>query len=172
MLQPEDIPEWATGYIYKITRLANSAEDIKQRIYIGKKQLISNTRKKIGVREKAATKTRKKYKTISKGSGWGNYWSSCVELKNDVVYYGESQFRRDILEWCFSKKNATYRELWWQFRYDVLINDTYNSNINGSLYRHDTDRELYAQHLQKMREMPRKPRKKKENIKMLYISNN
>lgn len=161
-VRPEDIPEWAVSYVYRITRIGNTSAEIKQKMYIGKKQLVSNRRKKIGIREKTATKTRKTYKTVSTGSGWENYWSSCDELKADIQKYGEKQFKREILEWCYSKKNATYRELWWQFRYDVLINDTYNSNINGSLYRYDTDRELYQQHLENMRNRPKKPRVKKQ----------
>ena len=141
-------PSWAVGMVYKISKLDKFGNKVK--IYIGKKSLCSNRKGKVGKREIAATGTRKRVKRVIKDSGWSTYWSSCKELQQEQKEHPEL-FVREILEWCFSKKNMTYKELWCQFWYNVLEKDTYNSNLNGSLYRHDTDRQLYEEFLARKR---------------------
>jgi len=160
-ITPEVVPEWAVAMVYKITRMWwDDMKGHQVQVYIGKKMLTSTRRKKIGVRAKKASGTRKTYETTVKQSNWPEYWGSCKELIEDQKQYPE-QFTRQVLEWCYSKKNATYLELKYQFQYNVLENRTYNNNINGSLYRYDTDRHLYNEHKEKMRSTPRKPRTKK-----------
>ena len=56
----------------------------------------------------------------------------------------------------------TYSELKWQIDMRVLEKESYNDNILGKLFRTDTDKELYAAHLEKMKLIPRKPKAKKE----------
>ena len=145
---PEMIPIWAVGMVYKISKLDRFGNKVK--IYIGKKLLQSNRKGKISKREIAATGTRKRVKRVIKDSGWSGYWSSCKELQIEQKEHPEL-FVREILEWCFSKKNMTFTELKYQFQFSVLERDTYNSNINGSFYRHDTDRQLYEEFLQRKR---------------------
>lgn len=164
-IQETQIPEWAVGFVYRIIRTGDSKDHPK--LYIGKKQLTSTRKTKIGKRAIAterASRADGKAKTIKKvikSSGWQNYWSSCDEIRAGILVHPE-RFTREILEWCFSKKNMTYNELKYQFRYSVLEKDTFNANINGSLYRHDTDRELYEQFLQRKRDAPKKPRIKRK----------
>jgi len=100
-----DIPEGAVGFVYKITN------ELDGRIYIGKKQFYSNTRVKIGVKEKKLTKTRKIYKTIIKESNWKEYNSSCEELKKDINDLGISNFSKVIIEICYSKADLNYKEV-------------------------------------------------------------
>jgi len=164
---PESIPSWAVGYIYCITNTQAIDEECGHtynKPYIGKKALNSTTRSKIGVREKAATKTRKTYKKTTKSSNWKDYWSSCEELKADKELLGEQAFERVIIEWCYSKKNMTYCEIKHQILNQVLENDSYNKNIQGSLFRVDCDRELWEAHKEKMKNTPRQPRKKKQPL--------
>lgn len=156
-VENDNIPEWAVAFVYIIEH--TTADGYK--LYVGKKQLQSTTRKKIGVREKAATATRKTYKTTTKASNWQDYWGSSKSLK-EAKAEGSGTWRRIIVEWCYSKKNATYCELKHQFLMNVLEGDSYNDNINGSLYRHDTNRQLYEEYREKMKTTPRKPRVKKQ----------
>lgn len=124
-----EIPEGYVGFIYLITNKTDG------RIYIGKKLFNSTKRSKIGVREKAATKTRKKYKINITDSGWQCYNSSCAELQNDIKTLGEQNFKRVILELCSNKTQLNYKEVWWQFKYDVLAINSYNGNISGKYFK-------------------------------------
>ena len=102
----------------------------------------------------------KTVKRVVKDSDWISYKSSCKPLQKEIEENPE-QFHKEILHWCFSKKNMSLMETVEQVRHNVLWVVSYNDHIQN-WYRYDTDRELYAQHLQRMREIPRKPRKKKE----------
>lgn len=154
---PDVIPEWAVGFIYKIVVYSGDNMNHYQKYYIGKKTLTSTRKKKIGIRAQKKQKEEtgdgrvKKVQKVVKSSGWENYWSSSDEIRAGVLVHPE-RYHREILKWCFSKKNMTYLELKYQFKYNVLENDTYNHNLMGSLYRHDTDRELYEQFLQRKRD--------------------
>ncbi len=140
VVTPEIIPVWAVSFIYCITNKKAIDEETGKhyrKIYIGRKMLNTSNRKKIGVREKAATKTRKKFKTVVKDSDWANYWGSCEELKKDRELLGDDAFDRDIIEWCHSKKYTGYAEVKHQILNDVLSNTTYNGNINSRWFRKD-----------------------------------
>lgn len=169
----DKIPSWSVGFIYRIMKKIivydhSIAGDIVNRmVYIGKKSLTSTRKKKIGVRAQAKQKAEtgdgrvKKVERITKSSGWENYWSSCKELQEEVKAHPEL-YEKHIIEFCYSKKNMTYLELKYQFLYNVLEHDTFNANINGSLYKHDTDRQLYEEYKQKRAAAPKKPRVKKQ----------
>ena len=135
LVTPESIPSWAIGYIYKISKLDEWGNVIK--IYIGKKVLQSKRRTRIGVRAKKATKTRKTFQTTVKDSGWQHYWSSSNELKEDVKKCGEMAFKREIVEWAWSKKYLSFAEVEWQIKLDVLRKDTYNGNILSRFFKRD-----------------------------------
>lgn len=140
VVTPDMVPEDAVGFVYCITFLKAVDPECGHyyhKPYIGKKQLTSSKRSRIGVREKAATKTRKTFKTTVKSSGWEKYWGSCKELKEDVLKYGEEQFERTILEWCWSKKYMSYVEMQNQVTNNVLLDDTYNGNILNRWFRKD-----------------------------------
>ena len=59
------------------------------------------------------------------------------ELLNDVKTLGEDKFEKRILCFCNTKKQLSYYELEYQFKYKVLFIDSYNENINGTYFRKD-----------------------------------
>ncbi len=151
------LPENAVGFVYKISRyinegMANDAYrnspytlnlNLPDRIYIGKKSLIQTHKKKVGKREQARqlleTGDKRKVKRVTrvkKASPWMKYESSCSPLKLEIKEHPEL-FRKEIICFCFSKKELSYRELQQQFRYNVLETDSFNDNIAGTYYRRD-----------------------------------
>ena len=125
----------AIGFIYKITNRGLNKDHDK--FYIGKKALEHHRKTKITKKEKLTTGTRKKSKRISKDSGWLDYYGSSLELKADIKKYGVKNFKREILTFCTSKKELSYRELEMQVKLDVLVENSYNGNVAGKFYRKD-----------------------------------
>lgn len=122
----EDFPEDCFGFIYQIT-----FEDGMK--YIGRKQLWSKRRKKIGKREKEKTKTRKIYKEVITESDWKTYFSSNKFLKENA---NDDNCKREILQLCFNKSQMSYFEAKYLFSLEVLEREDYfNSNIDGRYYR-------------------------------------
>jgi len=128
-LTPEDIPEWAIGFCYCITHKPTS------RIYIGKKLLQAKRRTKISKREKVSTKTRKTFKTTVKQSNWETYFGSNKEIAQMIAEGKQSEFKREILEFCHSKQHLSYREMVLQVQYDVLSTDAFNGNIMARFFK-------------------------------------
>jgi len=131
-----DLPdnELLEGFVYKITNTKTGM------FYIGKKSLYSNIKKRIGVREKKSTGTRKTFERIRKESDWQKYYGSSKELKEDITKLGKENFHREILELCCSKKYLSYSEFAWQVKLDVLkTNKSYNGNILGRWYSRDME---------------------------------
>jgi hypothetical protein len=138
----DDIPEDAHGFIYKIVHIPTG------KFYIGKKSLSSKRRVKIGKRELLQLKEARKEKGISgrlpikklviKASDWQEYYSSNEWIKSEVKAGKCSDFTREIIQFCSTKKSLSYWEMYWQFHYDVLRNETaINDNIGGRYYRKD-----------------------------------
>lgn len=157
-----EIPTWAIGYVYAIVHTVYIDGEREQIIYIGKKLLNSTRRKKIGVREKAATKTRKTYKTEVKNSGWENYWGSSKTLLA-ARETEEGTWTRHILHWCYSKKNMSWLETKTQIEWDVMSCKSYNDHI-GNFYKIDMDIQAWLEYKEKMKTRPRKPRVKKQVV--------
>jgi hypothetical protein len=129
----EDIVDYEkyVGFVYKITDRETG------KFYIGKKVFTSSQKKRIGVREKTQTKTRKIFKNVTKESDWKKYYGSCKELKEDVKILGPERFDRQILKLCCTKKYLNYCELANQILSDCLIRNSYNGNILGRYYNRD-----------------------------------
>lgn len=125
--------EFLEGFVYKITNLET------QQVYIGKKSLYSNLKKKIGVRAKKATGTRKTFERIRKESDWMKYYGSSKELLADITKLGKDRFKREIIELCCSKKYLSYAEFAWQVKLDVLKTNSYNGNVLGRWYSRDME---------------------------------
>lgn len=129
------------GFVYIITRLANG--DLPERYYIGKKQLISNRKKKLTKKELAAAPVKPgrkpTHKRVISESDWINYWGSDDELKKEVKELGEDAFIRTILRFCTSKKQLSYYEEKEQFIQEVLEKSElfYNKNIGGTYFIKD-----------------------------------
>jgi len=150
-VQPEDIPEWAVGFVYEIVDLSNGKQ------YIGKKSLTSTRKTKIGIRAQQKQKLEtgdgrvKKVKRVIKSSGWENYNSSNKVLAEAIKQEPDRYVKR-ILEWAYSKKNLSYLEMKFMMYWNVLENESYNDNILGKFYRHDTSKQLWEEYQQKQKE--------------------
>ena len=138
----EVIPEEAAGFVYKITHIPTG------KYYIGKKSLESVRNVKIGVRELKKLKEERKAagiggrapvkKKVRKVSDWGTYYSSNEWIKEQIKEGNASDFQREIIQFCNSKKSLSYYEVYWMFKYDILSDDNcLNGNISGKFYRKD-----------------------------------
>ena len=138
----EVIPEEAVGFIYMITHIPTG------KYYIGKKSLESVRNVKIGVRELKKLKEERKAagiggraplkKKVRKASDWEKYYSSNEWINEQVKEGKADEFKREIIQFCNSKKSLSYYEVYWMFKNDVLSNDnSLNGNILGKFYRKD-----------------------------------
>lgn len=130
----EDFPESCIGFIYIIKNQTTG------KIYIGKKSLYSNTNKKLTkkeIAEQTGPGRKPTKKLVTKESNWKVYMGSSKELLADIKEIGEDIYERNILHFCFSKKQLTYYEINYQMKYNVLEVDSYNDNILGKFYRTD-----------------------------------
>jgi hypothetical protein len=136
------IPDEAVGFVYKITHIPTG------KYYIGKKSLESVRTVKIGVRELKKLKEERKAagiggraplkKKVRKVSDWEKYYSSNEWINEQVKEGKESEFKREIIQFCNSKKSLSYYEVYWMFKYDVLSDDNcLNGNISGKWFRKD-----------------------------------
>ena len=126
----EDMPEGVFGFCYLIQN------HTKGKSYIGKKQVISITKKKFGKKKLAqmTDKRSKKYEMVLKESNWKDYTGSNKTLLEDVK--NDDNITKIILEFGFSKWHLTYLEVKYQFKNDVLESDHwYNDNILSKFFR-------------------------------------
>ncbi len=129
----EDIPDYenVVGFVYRITNISTG------KFYIGKKSLNFSRKSLISKKEKLATGTRKRVKKVVKQSNWLIYWGSCKELTSEIKQNGYTNYKREIIELCYSKKYLNYCELAHQIKNDVLSVDSYNGNILGRYFKND-----------------------------------
>lgn len=147
----EDMPEGVIGFIYQITDLDNG------KFYIGKKSLYSvrnvevseNVYRKLKAdgeevkRTKNKTKSRKgkivwRYKkTVRKNTNWKTYTGSNIELNKNIK--SGIKYKKEILKYCYTKKQLTFYEMKEQFCNDVLENQDlyYNGNISAKFFPKD-----------------------------------
>lgn len=138
----EIIPEEAVGFIYMITHIPT------EKYYIGKKSLESVRNVKIGIRELKKLKEERKAagvggrapvkKKVRKSSDWEKYYSSNEWINEQVKEGKQEEFKREIIQFCNSKKSLSYYEVEWMFKYDVLRDkNCLNGNILGKFYSKD-----------------------------------
>jgi hypothetical protein len=132
----EDFPKDTIAFVYIVTNKQTG------QYYIGQKSLKHTTKRKLSptqILQQYTGKGRKpKYKIIEKESDWKTYFGSNSILKEELEKVGKDKFERKILEFCPTKKIATYKEVWHQFNMKVLEDPlSYNSNILGTFYRKD-----------------------------------
>ncbi len=121
----ENTPEGAVGFVYKMIHTPTG------KFYIGKKSLTSTRRLK-------PLKGKVRRRVVKKASDWEKYYSSNEWIKNEVKEGKASEFEREIIQFCFSKKSLTYWEVYWQFKLDVLANPlSINENLMGKFFRKD-----------------------------------
>ena len=118
----DTLPDHCVGFVYLIVNLANN------RCYVGKKLAKFSKIKYRTVKLKNGNKKRKKIKELV-DSDWKTYWSSSVDVQNDVIKFGEDKFTRTILHICESKGDLSYMELREQVERGVLEDDTYYNGI-------------------------------------------
>lgn len=124
-----DIPDGAIGYIYLITN------NLDNRIYIGRKMLTSTRKKVLSKKEKLLPEnSRRKFKRETKETNWQNYWGSCAELTEDIKRLGQKNFTREILCFLNTKTDVSYYETWYQIKYDVLFEPSYNRHIANTKF--------------------------------------
>jgi len=131
----EKFPPGCIGFVYEIKNIKTG------KFYIGRKSIFSNTKKKLTKKELAEhTGPGKKptKKLVTKESDWENYWGSNKVLLAEIKENGTSDFRKEILKFCFNKKQLTYWELHFQCKCEVLFSDkSYNDNILAKFFRKD-----------------------------------
>ena len=132
---PEVLEPQYYGFIYIIRNKTNN------KFYIGKKAFFHNKKKKLTKKELAEQSgpgRRSTTKTEQVDSGWKAYWGSSKELLADMKQLGEDNFSRIILQFCDTKKQQTYYEIYNQIIYGVLhTENSYNDNILGKFFRKD-----------------------------------
>lgn len=117
-----ELPEDCVGFVYIITNTVSG------RMYIGKKLAkFSKTTYKT-VKLKNGTKKRKKIRGKVE-SDWQDYYGSSDNLKADIEILGVDKFKREILYYCKSKAEASYKEAKEQFQRKVLESDDYYNGI-------------------------------------------
>ena len=133
VLDVSQFGQGAVGFVYKITNTKTG------KFYIGRKILESKTKKLLTKKEQ--TEWDKpgripKKKLVVKESDWANYWGSCKPLLEELKT-NKADFTREVLRVCYSKKELSYYETYFQFEYKVLHVDSFNENILGKFYRKD-----------------------------------
>ena len=133
----DKFPANCVGFIYKITNIKTG------KFYIGRKSLFSNTKKKL-TKAELALQTGPGRKPTSKRviaeTNWIDYWGSNKILLQEIKDNGTSDFRKEILKFCFNKKQLTYWEIHFQCINEVLLTDkSYNDNIASKFFRRDLE---------------------------------
>ena len=130
-----DMPEGSFGFIYEVVHVPTG------RKYLGKKQLISVTKKALGKKELAllTDKRAKTYKIVRKEGDWKKYYGSNPEIKQLIKEGKQSEFTREILTFVPSKKLLTYYENKYLFINEVIEPHTnyINDNIEGRYFKKD-----------------------------------
>jgi hypothetical protein len=131
----DKFPENCIGFVYKITNIQTG------KFYIGKKSLYSNVRKEL-TRKELAEHTgpgrKPTKKLVTSESNWLVYWSSNKGILQEIKEQGTDNFRKEILKFCFNKKQLTYWEVHYQCINEVLLTDkSYNDNVLAKFFRKD-----------------------------------
>lgn len=130
-----DFPEKCIGFVYKITNIKTG------QFYIGKKSLYSNVKKPLTKKELAELTgpgRKPSKKVVTSESNWANYWGSNKVLLGEIKEQGVGIYRREILKFCYSKKQLTCWEVHFIVKEDALLSDkSYNDNILGKIFKGD-----------------------------------
>ena len=131
----DKFPENCIGFVYKITNIKTG------KFYIGKKSLFSNVRKKLTKKELAEYSgpgRKPTKKLVTSESNWLDYWGSNKGILQEIKEEGTDSFRKEILKFCFNKKQLTYWEVHYQCVNEVLLTDkSYNDNVLAKFFRKD-----------------------------------
>lgn len=107
----EQLPKSSYGFVYLIT----ISLDGKELYYIGRKNLKTVRKVKLGKKELAQIKDKrlKKYKVVEKESDWKTYTGSNKALSAIITQYGAEKLKmkKEILEVCFSELELKWKEV-------------------------------------------------------------
>jgi hypothetical protein len=130
-----DMPEHTFGFIYEVTHTPTGKK------YLGRKQLISVTRKLLGKKELAliTDKRSSKKKTITKETDWKAYYGSHPEIKQMIKEGKQLEFTREILIFVSTKKQLTYYEDKYLYMKGVIEPGSiyFNDNVSGRFFKKD-----------------------------------
>jgi hypothetical protein len=131
-----DFPLNTYGFIYKIVHIPT------QKLYIGKKNLYHNVKKKLTKKELAEQTgpgRKQLSKTVQKESDWKTYWGSNKQLLELIKNEPKDNFYKVILQCVFDKKLLTYYECKCLFKLGVLESPEkyFNDNIQGRFFTKD-----------------------------------
>ena len=135
----DDFGKDIMGFVYATTHIPSGKK------YIGKKFLVHTQKRKLGKKELKIFEGQKgrppKFKIVSKESNWKTYFGSNKQLLELLKTEDKTNFKREILYLCTSKKQLTYYETKFQFCMEVLENpdEYFNDNILGKFFRRDFD---------------------------------
>ena len=131
----DKFPPNCVGFVYKITNIRTG------KFYIGRKSLFSNVKKKLTKAElnlQTGPGRKPTLKRVISESNWLDYWGSNKTILQEIKDNGLADFRKEILKFCFNKKQLTYWELHYQCINEVLLTDkSYNDTILGKFYKGD-----------------------------------
>jgi len=131
----DKFPPNCVGFVYKITNIQTG------KFYIGRKSLFSNTKKKLTKAELALQSgpgRKPTSKRVIAETKWADYWGSNKTILQEIKEDGTDYFRKEIIKFCFNKKQLTYWELHYQCINEVLLTDkSYNDNIASKFFRKD-----------------------------------
>ena len=118
------------GFVYLITNLVDGRQYIGKKLAKFAKTSIKTVTLKSGEKKKKRVKTKV-------DSDWRTYWSSSLELQNDVKALGEDKFTREIIQFCQTKGECSYLEMKEQIINEVLIQPDkwYNAFVGGKIHR-------------------------------------
>lgn len=146
----DDVPKDAIGFIYMVKNISNG------RFYIGRKSFFSIRNTKIAKstydrlkaegKKVSKTRDRKKSKaslpvwiykkTDKKETPWKTYTGSSKELNADLSRGDD--YNKEIMMYCYSKKEISYRELEQIVCSKCLErDDCYNGNVLGKWFPND-----------------------------------
>jgi hypothetical protein len=131
ILSTKDAPENSIGFIYLIENLDNGKR------YIGRKAFYATRKKRLTIKEKALPgNSRKTFKTEVTENTWKTYTGSCKPLNEDIK--AGARYKKQILRYCFSKKQMSFYELKELFCNGVIEDENYyNGNIAGKFFNSD-----------------------------------
>ena len=128
----EVVPELpdCEGFVYLITNLVDGRQYIGKKLAKFAKTSIKTVTLKSGEKKKKRVKTKV-------DSDWRTYWSSSIELQNDVKALGEVNFTREIIHFCQTKGECSYLEMKEQIINEVLLQPDkwYNAFVGGKIHR-------------------------------------
>jgi len=123
------------GFVYRIS-VADSEDlpkEIRERIYIGKKQFTYNRKRRLSKKKRKETGKRVIREQVD--SKWLGYFGSNKQLIEDVKIFGEKYFKREILHLCYSKAQLSYYEVKEQIGHNVLSINSYNGWISCKIFK-------------------------------------